>query len=64
MSKRPKPGGSGDPAVPTKKARSDPDPGSRRGKGAASKLTFPAAPEYFMQTLPNNHGMRLGHRVN
>ena len=59
MSKRPKPGGGGDPAVPTKKARSDPDSGSRRGKGAAAKPTFPAAPEYFMQTLPNNHGKLL-----
>ena len=63
MSKRPKSGGGGDPAVPTKKARSDPDP-ARRGKSAAAKPTFPAAPEYFKQTLPNNHGKKFGHRVN
>ena len=60
MSKRTKSGGGRDPAVPTKKARSDPDPGSRRGKGAAGKLTFPATSEYFMQTLLNNHGKLLG----
>ena len=58
MSKRTKAGGGGDPAVPTKKARSDPDP-ARRGKSAAAKPTFPAAPEYFMQTLPNNHGKNV-----
>ena len=63
MSKRPKPGSGGDPAVPTKKSRSDLDPESRRGKSAAAKLTFPATPEYFMQTLLNNHGKSLGHRV-
>ena len=64
MSKRANPGGSGDPAVPTKKARSDPDPDSRRGKCAAAKPTFPATPKYFMQTLPNNYGKSLGLQVN
>ena len=56
MSKRTKSGDGGDPAVPTKRSRSDPDPASTRGKGAAAKLTFPATNKYFMQTLPNNHG--------
>ena len=64
MSKRTKSGDGGDLGVPTKRARSDPDPDSTRGKGAAAKPTFPATPKYFMQMLLNNHGKLSGLRVN
>ena len=64
MSKRTKSADDGDPGVHAKRSRSDPVPASTREKGAAAKPTFPAASEFFMQTLPNNHGRTLGHQVN
>ena len=63
MSKRTKSGEGGDPVVPTKKSRSDPDPYFTRGKGGATKLTFPATPEYFISVPMINFGYCIPRQI-